>query len=35
MVVEGIWDLICVLDNAADCWEYRDTDEIIIQYHGR
>lgn len=35
MVVEGIWDLIRVLDHAADCWEYRDTDEIIIQYHGR
>lgn len=34
MVVEGIWDLIRVLDHAADCWEYRDTDEIIIQYHG-
>jgi hypothetical protein len=35
MVVEGIWDLIRVLDHAADCWEYRDTDEIIIQHHGR
>lgn len=35
MVVEGIWDLIRVLDHAADCWEYRDADEIIIQYHGR
>jgi hypothetical protein len=35
MVVEGIWDLIRVLDHAADCWEYRDIDEIIDQYHGR
>lgn len=35
MIVDGIWDLLRVLDHAVDCWEYRDTDEIIIQYHGR
>jgi hypothetical protein len=35
MVVEGIWDLIRLLDHAADCWEYRDTNEIINQYRGR
>lgn len=34
-VIEGIWDLMRVLDEACDCWEYRDTDEIIIQYHGK
>lgn len=35
MVVDGIWDLIRVLDHAADCWEWRDTDDIINQYRGR
>lgn len=35
LVVEGIWDLIRVLDHASDCWEHRDTDEIIDLYHGR
>lgn len=35
MVVDGIWDLIRVLDHATDCWEWRDTDDIINQYHGR
>lgn len=35
MVVEAIWDLIRLLDRAADCWEHRDTDEIIEQYQSR
>lgn len=35
MVVEGIWDLIRLLDHADDCWELRDTDEIIEQYQSR
>lgn len=34
-VIEGIWDLMLVLDEAEDCWEWRDTDDIINQYRGR
>lgn len=35
MIVEGVWDLIRLLDHAADCWEHRDADEIIEQYQSR
>lgn len=35
MIIEGIWDLIRVLDEAEDRWSRRDCDEIISQYHGR
>lgn len=35
MILEGVWDLIRVLDEAENHWEYRDTDEIIDQYNGK
>jgi hypothetical protein len=35
MMIEGVWDLMRVLDEAEDQWEYRDIDEIINKYNGR
>lgn len=34
MMIEGVWDLMRVLDEAEDQWEYRDIDEIINKYNG-
>lgn len=34
ILIEGIWDLMRVLDEAENHWEYRDTDDIINNYNG-
>ena len=34
MILEGVWDLMRVLDEAENHWEYRDTDDIINKYDG-
>lgn len=34
MILEGVWDLMRVLDEAENHWEYRDTDDIINKYNG-
>lgn len=34
ILIEGVWDLMRVLDEAENHWEYRDTDDIINKYNG-
>lgn len=35
MMIEGIWDLMRVLDEAENHWKFRDNDDIINKYNGK
>jgi hypothetical protein len=34
IMIEGVWDLMRVLDEAEIYWEFREMDDIIDEYNG-